>query len=476
MRQKKTLLALGVFLIVSFFLLVLFGYWFRRDYIENKPTPEKKVENEQKRVLPHDNSMIRVVITQSGNYYYKSPQFLLKGNYKLVNRNLEEKQKKKEDVIKFKRKQDISENKNDCVKIIPQQEDARLILINDHGESSHQFRGNIYIYYREKGFFIVNELTVREYLYGVVPSEMPSNYEMEALKAQAVCARSYAYKQLMKHSLNEFYADVDDTTSFQVYHVSKEKKSTCRAVDETENVVVKYKNEIATTYYYSTSCGMTQSYQHWNLKKERFSYLQSRRVSRDERNFDGSVKEYLQKKYKHDLEAGYRYYRWEAFFSLKGNKECLNAMLNKRKRADNDSVSFYFKDNTVCLDVKKLGEPVKINVVERNSGYGINKMEILYKEGKAILSSEYTIRAAIAACKVKVKLADKSIIYPELLPSACFYVESIEKGKIKLCGGGFGHGIGMSQNAANEMAKQGDDYETILQFFYKDVVIEKIIL
>lgn len=58
------------------------------------------------------------------------------------------------------------------------------------------YRGTMKIVKKKQGLLLVNTLTLREYLYGVVPSEMPSSYPMEALKAQAVCARSFAWRQM----------------------------------------------------------------------------------------------------------------------------------------------------------------------------------------------------------------------------------------------------------------------------------------
>ena len=64
----------------------------------------------------------------------------------------------------------------------------------------------------------MNSVPFETYLTAVVPSEMPSTYEKEALKAQAVCARSYAYIQLMRADLAAFGAHINDSTSYQVYN------------------------------------------------------------------------------------------------------------------------------------------------------------------------------------------------------------------------------------------------------------------
>ena len=76
---------------------------------------------------------------------------------------------------------------------------------------------------------------LKKYLTRVVPSEMPATYEKEALKAQAVCARTYAWKQIQEQRLHELEADVDDTVNFQVYGNMEPQKAATEAVRETED-------------------------------------------------------------------------------------------------------------------------------------------------------------------------------------------------------------------------------------------------
>ena len=100
------------------------------------------------------------------------------------------------------------------------------------------YRGSMKLVKKKQGILLVNTLTLREYLYGVVPSEMPSSYPMEALRAQAVCARSFAWRQIRSNSYKVYGADVDDTTNFQVYHMSGEDARTRKAVRSTAGQMV----------------------------------------------------------------------------------------------------------------------------------------------------------------------------------------------------------------------------------------------
>ena len=118
------------------------------------------------------------------------------------------------------------------------------------------YRGTIECYRTAEGLVLINELALEEYLYAVVPSEMPSSYPLEALKSQAVCARTYAYRYILRAGLPAFGAHVDDTTSYQVYHNSSENTATTTAVKETNGILLTYQGEPAQNYYYSTSCGV----------------------------------------------------------------------------------------------------------------------------------------------------------------------------------------------------------------------------
>ena len=143
---------------------------------------------------------------------------------------------------------------------------------------------------------------VENYLCRVVPSEMPSGYEIEALKAQAVCARSYAYRQMAEYGYPEYEAHVDDSTNYQVYGNSAPADSADLAVQETAGQVVRLDGEIVTTYYYSTSCGKTTSMKAWgNEENDGNRYLQSVEV-KDENG---------------DYERNLPWYRWEAKISGK---------------------------------------------------------------------------------------------------------------------------------------------------------------
>ena len=103
---------------------------------------------------------------------------------------------------------------------------------------------------------LLNVLDIEQYLYGVLPAEVGANWHMEALRTQAICARTYALKQSMNRADKGY--DVVDTDSDQVYKgAGVETAKTNQAVNSTAGLVLTYGNELAATYFHSDSGGHT---------------------------------------------------------------------------------------------------------------------------------------------------------------------------------------------------------------------------
>lgn len=117
---------------------------------------------------------------------------------------------------------------------------------------------------------LINDVELEEYLKGVVPAEMPSKWNAEALKAQAIAARSYAVatRNAGKHASKGF--DLVATTADQAYGgASAEKETTSQAVEDTKGIVLVQSNKVIPTYYHASSGGKTKV---WNSGS---SFLQS---------------------------------------------------------------------------------------------------------------------------------------------------------------------------------------------------------
>lgn len=120
----------------------------------------------------------------------------------------------------------------------------------------HWYRGEFIINNNNNNITLINKINLEEYLLGVVPSEMPSKWNAEALKAQAIAARSYAVANLGKHATKGY--DLKDNTEDQAYNgASAETAQASKAVVDTLGIVVTYNHQIIPAYYHASSGGQT---------------------------------------------------------------------------------------------------------------------------------------------------------------------------------------------------------------------------
>lgn len=321
-----------------------------------------------------------------------------------------------------------------AIRVSPRQAGEKLTittLARGYGVPSY---GGIIELVANGGVAVINEIPFEEYLYGVVPSEMPASYEMEALKCQAVCARSYAYHQMQEMAYPQYQAQVDDSTAFQVYGNSEIQPSVIQAVDETAGQKLWYQGQVAAAYYYSTSCGMSTDMTAWGGSAgEETAYLKSISISGEQGDYEKELP----------------WYRWEAAIP----KTVLSALISEYAETD-------------------IGNLTRLEVTERGAGGVALVLVAEGDRGSTVIETENKIRRALGGSGYEIMKQDGNLTPArDLLPSAFFEIEE-QPEQIILHGGGFGHGIGMSQNGANEMAKQGMGYEEILKTFYCGVTIE----
>ncbi len=155
-------------------------------------------------------------------------------------------------LIALKYKKDYYNLKTNQIAIIPVSSTGFVRAKN------RWYRGELRIININGKLNVINKLNIEDYIRGVVPSEMPSGWEYEALKAQAVAARSYALANLGKRASQGY--DLKDTPEDQAYGgASAEKLKTNRAVKETESVVIIYDLKIIPAYYSASAGGQTKN-------------------------------------------------------------------------------------------------------------------------------------------------------------------------------------------------------------------------
>lgn len=257
----------------------------------------------------------------------------------------------------------------------------------------------------------IETVPFEQYITGVLAGEMPVNFELEALKAQAVAARSYAMKKIEQNENQEF--DVVDTVSNQVYLDEASLKERWKdefetkmnkirtAVHETEGEYLIYDNQIVQAFFFSTSTGKTENVE--EVFVQALPYL---------RSVDSSWDEEVSPVFHVTTE-----------FSL---------------------ADFYSKLNLPYQ------ETLQIEIIQTTSTGRVKELSI---NGTAFKASD-----------VSSKLS---------LRSTFFSFEQIGN-NVKIETKGFGHGVGMSQYGAHAMAKKGYTYDQILKHYYQGVEIAKI--
>ncbi|GAA0121296.1 MAG: stage II sporulation protein D [Clostridium argentinense] len=267
------------------------------------------------------------------------------------------------------------------------------------------------------------ELPLEEYIKGVVSSEMPINFELEALKAQAVAARTYtiAHTKILGGGCSKGNgADLCDTIHCQVY-MSKEKRRELwgesakknwnkveEAVKSTEGQIITYNNELARgAYYFSTSSGRTENSE--DIFVNALPYLRSVE----------SYGEDQAPRYKTVVKIPY------------------SELVDKANRQ--------YNANMKLNNIKS-----QINILERTEGGSVKEIKL----GDVI----------IPGTKFRT-------LYN--LNSANFTLNFLDN-ELEIACNGFGHGVGMSQWGANAMAKDGKTYKDILSHYYQGVEVTKI--
>ncbi|HEX2168441.1 MAG TPA: SpoIID/LytB domain-containing protein [Longimicrobiales bacterium] len=303
----------------------------------------------------------------------------------------------------------------------------------------------------------VNSLPMEEYLYGVVPRELPPvpYGELEALKAQAVAARTYAMRGLGKRASNGY--DLLPTTTDQVYGgLDAEHPLSSQAVDETAGIVATYNGALIEALYSSTSGGFTANNEEV-YTSDPVPYLRGVPDAQRGNSFEHVPTLDVFKRHANarslraykagDFEADWsRYHRW----TFEWTAEEITR-----------SISAYAEED--------VGTVHAINVLERGPSGRALSIEYVTDAG--------TFEDTKDGIRSSLKFVDEDGDLNSLL-STLFYIEPVVDRQTKevtgfvAWGGGWGHGVGLSQTGAVEMGKRGWSYDEILKHYYQGIALE----
>lgn len=344
------------------------------------------------------------------------------------------------------------------------------------------YRGSIELALYDEGIVMINELPVEQYLYSVVPSEMPSEYGMEPLKAQAVCARGYAYMQINNCKLGYIGAHVDDSTAYQVYNNTRETDMSVSAVDATNGQVLQYDGKIISPYYFSTSCGSTADCSDVWIGMKHVPYLSGGIQNGEHPDIDLSgedgIREFINNPPCDTYDSSFPWYRWSVKLYGTDIKKSLENAIKERYKANPGMIlTKNKKGKYVSAKISGIGEIKSLKVAERAKSGIITALIIKGSKKTIKVISEYNIRVLLASPGMRITRNDNSTVDGlTILPSAFFYIESDSSGQegYTLKGGGYGHGVGMSQNGAKAMSDSGCDYMGILGHYYSGCTVSAV--
>ncbi len=274
-----------------------------------------------------------------------------------------------------------------------------------------RFRGDVEIIRKENSkLMVINYINLEEYLYGVLYHEVSHRWPMEALKAQAIAARTFALYQARQNRLQSY--DLRSDIYSQVYGGSSyEKWSTTKAVDVTKGEVLTFKGDIFPAYYHATCAGYTEDAANlWNVE----------------------------------------------LAPLKG-VECNYCTLSPHFKWTK-SIPLWELKNMLRANGYDIDDIQSIKILSRNKSGRVDKVDIQDNAGVSVNLTAKDFR---------------QLVGPNVIRSTRFDVE-IKWGQLLVNGLGWGHGVGMCQWGVFGMAKAGKKADEILKYYYPGADITTI--
>lgn len=335
---------------------------------------------------------------------------------------------------------------------------------------------------------MINEVDLENYLTKVVPSEMPSNSALEALKCQSIAARTYAISDMLANRFAQEGYHVDDSQKSQVYNNIYEQPKTTEAVKATKGIIMTSEGKPIDAKYYSTSAGTGANYSDIYFRADGSSdnrpYLKYSSYISGDFTMPSSEDQWLEFFMRKDIPAAdsnYPYFRWKVIYPADALTKTLNKTLQSLYSKEKTRVFMSLMVNGKSSEsMPTLTNLKDIEVKKRGEAGNVITMKFTFENAEVTISGDGNIRPAIKCSEeyagtaiTVVGTKGKAIANVTSLPSSFFSV-SKDGSNFIIYGGGFGHGVGMSQYGAVEMGKKGMDYKTILNTFYNDITLEQI--
>lgn len=314
---------------------------------------------------------------------------------------------------------------------------------------------------------VVNLVDLEDYIKGVLPYEMSASWPLEALKAQAVCARSYAITSENKHDAM-YHFDVCNGTDCQVYHgLNLASSNSDQAVDDTQGICAWYDGEVAETYYYSCNGGASEDVGNvWNCSSSDLPYLKG-------------VEDPYEPAYASMLSG----YHWTVTYTA----DQLTQKLKTKGYDCSDVVDLKVSKFTPMGNVYTItftdssGTTYSFSKEKARTTLGLSSMRFTIGGGDTA-DTEYFINdsgtsvgsvAGLFAIDGTGSIGQLGETPYAVTSSGTQALTGTSSGGssdgFTITGTGMGHNVGMSQLGAYSMAKQGYTYDQILKFYYTGI-------
>lgn len=341
------------------------------------------------------------------------------------------------------------------MQVWPKQNNNPLVF----SANGKRYRGYLEIRrYTNSDLTLINILNIEHYLYGVVPAEIETDSPLEAIKAQAVAARTYTYRNIGKN--NKWGFDLVDTVEDQVYKgYDGERTITNQAVDETKGKKMLYNGSLAHVYYFASSGGMTANVREvWGSE---IPYLVS-----------------VSDPYESETSS---HYIWEKTLTAEEIKKTLfiknveigdivsvsaeeyspsGRVTTLRITGTGGSVTYHNQDTRFVFNLNSQKYSIQSagNVVVKAAD---GSLKTLALDGRTVVSASGA--STLASKNTTIAVIGSGNNVNKISMSSDTYVFS---------GKGWGHGVGMSQEGAKGFARQGYTYDLILQHYYTGITVE----
>jgi len=338
------------------------------------------------------------------------------------------------------------------LRLIPLSSNAKespIFAVSLNGAPVKRFRGELEIFLNNASIpELIDELDLEDYLKGVLPAEIPSNFPAESLKAQAIIARTYAVYSLGRHKGEEF--DLCSSQHCQIYlGYDYEKERLNAAIEATKGMIVSYNGRPALTPFHSSCGGMTEDASIWGTS---LPYLRAKSDGSPSLalSSEENLKKFLGDRGSFNCEAAPDF-RWVRQYTEEDLKSIFTL-----------SLPLLLSDPSL-----KIGRLKDIRVEERNQSGRVKSLRIETENGVVMLGGD-DIRWAFGNGRPTSKGS---------LPSLLFYIEREEekdRSIFKIVGGGAGHGIGFCQWGGLGLAKRGCDYRQIINYYFPGTTLRNL--